>query len=80
MIRNYLKIAWRNLMKNKVFSFIHIFGLSAGLASCMFICLYAYDELNYDTAHPNGDNIYQVGTVFIRPDGCILCRKAYAGL
>jgi putative ABC transport system permease protein len=69
MIKNYFKIAWRNLMKNKVFSFINIFGLSAGLASCMLICLYVYDELSYDTAHPNIESIYQVGTVFIRPDG-----------
>jgi putative ABC transport system permease protein len=69
MIKNYFKIAWRNLMKNKVFSFINIFGLSAGLASCMLICLYVYDELNYDTAHPNVENVYQVGTVFLRPEG-----------
>ncbi len=69
MIKNYFKIAWRNLMKNKVFSFINVFGLSAGLASCMLICLYVYDELNYDTAHPNVKNVYQVGTVFLRPEG-----------
>jgi putative ABC transport system permease protein len=69
MIKNYLKIAWRNLMNNKVFSFINIFGLSAGLASCMLICLYVFDELNYDTAHPNVNNIYQVGSVMVRPDG-----------
>ena len=69
MIKNYLKIAWRNLMKNKVFSFINTFGLSAGLASCMLICLYVYDELNYDKHHKNVENLYQVGTVFIRSEG-----------
>ena len=69
MIKNYFKIAWRNLMKNKVFSFINVFGLSAGLASCMLICLYVYDELNYDTAHPNVKNVCQVGMVFMRPEG-----------
>ncbi len=80
MIKNYFKIAWRNLMKNKVFSFINIFGLSAGLASCMLICLYVYDELNYDTAHPNVDNIYQVGTVFVRPEGDKKVASTPAGL
>jgi putative ABC transport system permease protein len=69
MIKNYFKIAWRNLMKNKVFSFINVFGLSAGLASCMLICLYVYDELNYDKHHKNVENLYQVGTVFVRADG-----------
>ena len=69
MITNYFKIAWRNLMKNKIFSFINIFGLSAGLASCMLICLYIYDELSFDKYHKNVENLYQVGTVFVRTDG-----------
>jgi putative ABC transport system permease protein len=65
MIRNYLKIAWRNLMKNKVFSFINIFGLSVGLTCCMLISLYIYHEVSYDKQHENGDRIYQLGTAFI---------------
>ena len=65
MIRNYLKLAWRNLKKNKAFSFINIFGLSIGLACCMLISLYVYNELSYDKHHTNGERIYQVGTVFI---------------
>lgn len=69
MLRNYLKIAWRNLVSNKTFSFINIVGLSAGLSCCMFICLYVYDELSYDTQHPDADRIYQVGTIFVQPDG-----------
>jgi putative ABC transport system permease protein len=64
MIKNYFKIAWRNLMKNKVFSFINIFGLSIGLACCMLITLYILNETNYDRYHENADNIYQVGTEF----------------
>lgn len=64
MLRNYLKIAWRNLMKNKTFSFINIFGLSAGLACCMLIALYLVNELSYDRYHKNGDSLYQMGTVF----------------
>ncbi len=69
MLRNYLKIAWRNLAKNKVFSFINIVGLAAGLSCCMLISLYIYDELSYDTHHKDRSQLYQVGTVFVRPDG-----------
>lgn len=65
MIRNYLKIAWRNLMKNKVFSFINIFGLSVGLTCCILISLYIYHEISYDKHHGNGSRIYQLGTAFI---------------
>lgn len=64
MIKNYFKIAWRNLMKNKIFSLINIFGLSIGLACCMLITLYILNETNYDRYHENADNIYQVGTEF----------------
>ena len=69
MFRNYLKINYRNLVQNKVFSAVNIIGLVAGLSCCMLICLYIYDELSYDTAHPNVAQLYQVGTVFIAPDG-----------
>lgn len=66
MIRNYFKIAWRNLVKNKVFSFINILGLTVGLTSCMLITLYILNEISYDRYHKNGNNIYQVGTTFIQ--------------
>jgi putative ABC transport system permease protein len=65
MIRNYLKIAWRNLMKNKVFSFINIFGLSVGLTCCILISLYIYHEVSYDRYHENGNRIFRLGTTFI---------------
>jgi putative ABC transport system permease protein len=65
MLRNYFKIAWRGLMKNKIFSFINIFGLSVGLVCCMLIVLYLYDELGYDSYQKKIDRLYQVGTVFI---------------
>ena len=66
MLRNYLKIAWRNLVKNKIFSFINIFGLSVGLTCCMLITLYIYNELSYDKYHRNIDRLYQLGTIFIK--------------
>lgn len=64
MIKNYFKIAWRNLMKNKVFSFINILGLSTALACCMLITLYILNEKSYDRYQKNADRIYQVGTAF----------------
>jgi putative ABC transport system permease protein len=65
MLKNYLKIAWRNLAKNKVFSFINIFGLSVGLSCCILISLYIYHEISYDKYHENVDRIFRLGTVFI---------------
>ncbi len=61
MIRNYIKTAWRNLVKNKVFSFINVFGLAVGLACCMFIAAYLYSELTYDTYSVNSNQLYRVG-------------------
>jgi len=66
MIKNYFKIAWRNLMKNKVFSFINVFGLSVGLTCCMLIALYLYNELSYDSYHKNVERIFQLGTTFVK--------------
>ncbi|MEP7317858.1 MAG: FtsX-like permease family protein [Panacibacter sp.] len=69
MIKNYFKIAWRNLMKNKVFSFINIFGLTIGLTSFLLIALYIFDELTFDSFHKNADNIYRVIDNKISADG-----------
>jgi putative ABC transport system permease protein len=66
MLSNYLKIAWRSLMKNKIFSFINIFGLSIGLTCCMLIALYLYHEASYDSYQQNGNRLYQLGTIFIK--------------
>ena len=60
MFKNYFKIAFRNLKKNKAFSFINIFGLTIGLASFLLISLYIFDELTFDRFHKNADNIYRV--------------------
>lgn len=51
-------------MKNKIFSFINIFGLSVGLTCCMLITLYLYHEVNYDKYHKNIDQLYQLATTF----------------
>ncbi len=60
MVKNYLKIALRNLWKNKGFSAINIIGLASGLAVCLLIVLYVKDELNYDTYNVNADRIYRL--------------------
>jgi putative ABC transport system permease protein len=60
MVKNYLKIAIRNLLKNKGISFINIFGLSAGMAVTMLIGLWIWNELSYDKYHAHYDRIAQV--------------------
>ncbi len=60
MLKNYLKIAWRNLMKNKGYSAINIGGLAIGMACFLMIAMFIKHELSYDTYHENADNIYRV--------------------
>lgn len=60
MIKNFLKIAIRNIYKNKTISLINITGLAIGIASCLLIFLYVNEELNYDTHHANHDRIFRV--------------------
>ncbi len=60
MVKNYLMIAWRNLVKNKIFSLINIAGLSIGLACAMLILLYVKDEVSFDRFHKNVNNIYRI--------------------
>ena len=62
MIKNFLKIAWRNLVKNKSYSIINITGLAIGLACFLLIALYVMDELSYDRFYPNADRIYRVNS------------------
>jgi len=62
MIKNYIKIAWRNLVRNKVSSIINISGLAIGLACVMLIGLYVKDELGYDRIFKDTDRIYRVNT------------------
>ncbi|MEM9831867.1 MAG: ABC transporter permease [Bacteroidota bacterium] len=60
MFQNYLKIAFRNLLKSKVFSAINVFGLALGLAACFLIMQYVLFELSYDQFHEGSDRIYRV--------------------
>lgn len=60
MLKNYLKIAYRNLLKNKVFSLINIAGFSLGFIAAIFIALYVVDELSFDAFHTHANRIYRV--------------------
>lgn len=62
MIRNYLKTAIRSLLKNKGFTFINVFGLALGLATCLLIVFYVFDELSYDRYNTKYERIYRVNT------------------
>ncbi len=60
MLKNYFKIIWRNLIREKQFTFLNILGLTIGIASCFMIGLYVYNETSYDTFHEKGDRVYRV--------------------
>ncbi|WP_296705741.1 ABC transporter permease [Algoriphagus sp.] len=60
MFKNYLKIAWRNLLKKKVYSFINIVGLGIGMACCVLIFMFVQDELSYDQFNVNKDRVYRI--------------------
>lgn len=60
MFKNYLKVALRNFSRNRLFSFINVFGLAIGIASCMVITLWVQRELSYDRFHRNADKIFRI--------------------
>ena len=69
MFKNYFTVALRNLLRNKIYAFINIAGLSIGLACAMLIILYVKDEVSYDRFHKNTNNIYRIVTQGINKDG-----------
>src|ERR1700733_315370 len=60
MIKNYIKVAWRNLVKNKMHSFINIAGLSVGMAVALLIGLWIFDELSFNKSFKHYGRIAQV--------------------
>ncbi|TXE05915.1 ABC transporter permease [Algoriphagus aquimarinus] len=68
MLKNYLKIAIRNLLKNKVYTGINVLGLTLGFMCCILIMLHVKDELSYDKFIPNHENIYRVSLERVYPD------------
>jgi putative ABC transport system permease protein len=74
MFRNYFKIALRNLVKRKVFSFINLIGLATGMAVCLLLALYIQSELGYDNFQEHGSQIYRLAAQRIYPG-----RTSYLG-
>ncbi len=79
MLRNYFTIAFRTLLRNKVYSTINICGLALGLAVAMLIILYAKDEVSYDQFHKNKAQIYQIVNQWRKPDGSIQSHDGNTG-
>lgn len=78
MIKSYFVIAIRNLMRNKFFSLINIFGLSVGITCCMLIILYGKDEVSFDRFHQNKENIYHLTADLIGEGG--INRQSSSGM
>src|SRR6476620_12660932 len=60
MLKNFFKVAFRNLVKRKAYTLINILGLATGMAVCLLIVLYVQSELNYDKQQERGKNIYRL--------------------
>ena len=69
MIKNYIKIAWRNIWRNKSFSFLNILGLTAGTVCCLYILLYVKDQYGYDQHHDDAGALYRIRTVIEPKEG-----------
>lgn len=70
MIRNHIRLSFRHLLRSKGYSFINIFGLAVGVASCLLILSYIRFELSFDKTHPDVDRLYRVNQTLIwRPGG-----------
>ena len=66
MLRNHLKVALRNLLKHRNFTFLNILGLAVGIAACLILLQYVSFERSYDAFHEHGDQIYRVKTDYVR--------------
>src|ERR1700760_3797920 len=71
MLKNYLRIAVRNLARYKFISFINIFGLTVGLTCCLLILTYILHETSYDRYNPQASQIYRVTRSFNNKDGIV---------
>ena len=68
MIRNFIKIALRNLLKNRLYTFINVGGLAISIAVCTLILLFVQSETSYDDYHPNKENLYRLALERLYPD------------
>jgi putative ABC transport system permease protein len=79
MLRNYLTVAIRNLLRKRLYSFINVTGLAVGMACCMLIALYVRHELSYDTFHSKAGRIYRVLRETRRDDGSTVIYPSVDG-
>src|SRR5215470_9577286 len=64
MIKNYLKIAWRNLIRNRTFALLNVLGLAIGISVCLLIGIWLQREISYDDFHPSGRQIFRIANTF----------------
>src|SRR5580704_2896688 len=69
MLKNYWRIAWRTVTRNKVYTTINVLGLALGICGCLILYLIIHYELSFDRQHPDGDRIYRIVGNAHRPDG-----------
>ena len=80
MIKNYIKITFRNLVRNKLYSVINIAGLSIGIAGSLLMLVYVSDQLSYESMHKNADNIVRVSAGFGNGDNIMKLAGAMPGI
>ena len=80
MIKNYIKITFRNLVRNKLYSVINIFGLSIGIAGSLLILVYVSNQMSYESMHKNADNIVRVSAGFGNGDNIMKLAGAMPGI
>jgi putative ABC transport system permease protein len=80
MFCNYIKVAYRNLVRSKLYTLISTVGLATGIACCVLIFLYVQSELSYDKFHVHADDIYRVIRLRTSPDGTVDAKPSTSGL
>ncbi|MGK2864519.1 MAG: ABC transporter permease [Chitinophagaceae bacterium] len=68
MIKHYIITAWRNLLKNKMYSGIHLSGLIIGITTCLLMAAYVYNEFSFDNFHKDRKSVYRINTDLILPE------------
>src|SRR5215510_11018393 len=76
MLKNLIKIAFRNIVKEKIYSAINILGLTIGITCSLFLLMYILDELSFDRYHKNADNIYRIVSNIKEPDNAFTWATA----
>ena len=78
MVRNYFKVAIRNILKHRIFSFINIFGLAVAMSICMIIMMLVADQMMYDRFNPDKDRIYRITTRMVDSNNKLEIGNPYA--